>query len=423
MAVVFALLGVPFAYLLDNEGIMFALISRVEERYVLEAYAWTCGAFLIVVVTAIGLGAHRNQNSFLSKPMPVKSQRYYNWAWLSILALSLIGSSVLFVSAGFSIPLLELASNPVNYLLQRTEARASINQNLLNINLLFFCPLSVCIAVFFLEKRRPLKIAISIVNILLVMGFSLAKSPMAMAFFIIVIFYSCMKRINLMKLARYGTLLIAMMIPLFMAADIGRTGWGANRNVVELVGGRIFYGQWSGLPYYFNIYEKKRAPLGTLLPPYLRTGEGGRWSYKGEESPARQAIRGSTGYKDLEGAGVGVAVTFFIGEAYAVWGHAGMVVASLVVGLQIYLVTLIFRAWPRTVWSMFLYSWFVYKIGIGMITGFSAFLFGSAAYVLFFLLIVTLLTDAHRRPLLPAPPHESPREKKGTALGVADAQA
>ena len=156
MAVVFALLGVPFAYLLDTEGIMFALISRVEERYVIEAYVWTCVAFFVVLIVAVGLGAHKNQSTFLSKPMPFESQRYYNSAWLGILALSLVASSILFVSADFSIPLLELAANPANYLLQRTEARASINQNLVNINLLFLCPLSVCISAFFLDKRRRL---------------------------------------------------------------------------------------------------------------------------------------------------------------------------------------------------------------------------------------------------------------------------
>lgn len=396
MATVFALLGVPFAYLLDHDGIMFALVSRVEERFVFEAYAWTCVAFLIVSVVVIGLRVHKNENVFLSKPMPKKSQRYYDVAWLGILAMSLIATSVLFVSAGYSIPLFDLASNPAIYLLQRTEARANINQNLLNINLLFLCPLSVCIAAFFLARRRAVKLAISIANILLVAGFSLAKSPVAMAFFIIVIFYSCMKPIKIMKLARYGVLLIAIMVPLFLAADPGRGTWGANRNVMEIVGGRIFYGQWAGLPYFFDIYENKRAPLGTLLPPYLQVGDGGRWSYKGEEAPARQAIRGVTGYKDLEASGVGVAVTFFIGEAYAVWGYSGIIVASLVVGLQIYFMTLIFSVWPRTIWSMFLYSWFVYKIGIGVTTGFSAFLFSSAAYLLFFLLIITVLTFAHR---------------------------
>jgi len=410
ITVVFALLGVPVAYLLDSEGIMFALVSRVEERYVFEAYAWTCIAFVIVVAVVISLGVHKNENTFLSKPMPIKSQQYYNTAWLSILSLSLVATSFLFVSSGFTIPLLDLVSNPEIYLLQRTEARANINQNLLNINLLFLCPLSVCIAAFFLTKRRRLKLAISISNILLVAGFSLAKSPVAMAFFIIVIFYSCMKPVNIMKLARYGVLLIAVMIPLFMAADSGRGTWGANRNVMEIVGGRIFYGQWAGLPYFFNIYEKKRAPLGTLLPTYLQVGKGGRWSYKGEESPARQAIRGVTGYKDLEASGVGVAVTFFIGEAYAVWGYSGIIAASLIVGLQTYLLTLIFSSWPRTVWSMFLYSWFVYKIGIGITTGFSAFLFSSSAYLLVILLIITLLTYAHRNSLLLAPALEKPKE-------------
>jgi len=395
---------------MDHEGIMFALLSRVENRYVFEAYAWTCIAFVIVAVVVITMRVHKNENAFLSKPVPNKSQQYYNSAWLGILALSLVATVFLFVSSGFSIPLLDLVSNPAIYLLQRTEARANINQNLLNINLLFLCPLSVCIAAFFLTKRRRLKLAISVSNILLVAGFSLAKSPVAMAFFIIFIFYSCMKPINIMKLVRYGALLIAIMVPLFMAADPGRGTWGANRNVMEIVGGRIFYGQWAGLPYFFDIYEKKRAPLGTLLPTYLQVGEGGRWSYKGEESPARQAMRGVTGYKNLEASGVGVAVTFFIGEAYAVWGYSGIIVASLIVGIQIYLLTLVFSSWPRTVWSMFLYSWFVYKIGIGITTGFSAFLFSSSAYLLLILVVITLMTYAHRSSLLLTPVLEKPDE-------------
>ena len=190
--------------------------------------------------------------------------------------------------------------------------------------------------------------------------------------------------------------MIAVLIPLFMASDSGRVSWAGDRGVLEIVGGRIFYGQWAGLPYFFEIYEKKNASLGTLKPSYLKAGAGGRWSYKGEESPARQAMRVVTGYTDLESAGVGVAVTFYIGEAYAVWGRTGVVLASFFVSLQLYLVTLVFSSWPRTLWTMFLYSWFTYKMALGIITGFSAFLFSTSTYLLFVLLTITVLTNAAR---------------------------
>lgn len=395
----FALAGVPLAYLIDNDGVFFALTARVEQRHILEAYIWTCVAILILVTMTVMLGTHNNQNAFLSKPIKRSSPLFYNVAWISCISLSFVLSLVTFASAGFVVPLVELFSDPGGYLLLRSEARANVSQGLLNLNLLFLCPLSVCIAAFFAERRKRLMLSVSVLNIVVVASFSLAKSPIAMALFVIIIFYSCVKPINLLRLSKYGVVMIAVLIPLFMASDSGRVSWAGDRNVLEIVGGRVIYGQWAGLPYFFNIYEKKRASLGTLQPSYLRAGEGGRWSYKGEESPARQAMRVVTGYKDLEGAGVGVAVTFFIGEAYAVWGHAGIIVASVIVGLQLYLVTLIFRTWPRSLWTMFLYSWFTYKMAIGIITGFSAFLFSTSTYLLVLLVIVTFFAHATRRNL------------------------
>jgi len=402
LAIVFAGLGLPFACLFDTYGIFFILTSRVGERAVLDAYRWTVVGLVVVIGLALVLGAQKKEKAFLSKSISPRSQRYYNNLWIGVLCASALATFVNFISTGFTIPLLELISDPANFLLQRSEARAAVNQNLLNLNLVFLCPFSICISAFFIKRWRIVKILISILNILVVSSFSLAKSPIAIAFLVVIIFSSCIRPISYKRLMRMGVLLVAIVIPIFMLASAGRSTWGQNKSVVEIVVGRILYGQWTGLPYFFEIYKKKKASIGTLLPPYLRSGDG-RWEYKGEESPSRQSMRAVTGYRNLETAGVGVAVTFFIGEAYAVWGVAGAILGSLLVGFEIYLLTWVFSHWPRNIWTMFLYSWFTYKIGIGIMTGFSAFIFSSLAYLLaaFFLLTLMLILD--RRTTDPKP--------------------
>ncbi|MEM8981966.1 MAG: O-antigen polymerase [Pseudomonadota bacterium] len=393
---VFAIAGFPVAALIDQDGIFHALTARVAPRFVNLAYLWTCISFAIVLIVAMLCRAHRNHDKFLSKPLPQQRKGYYFHAWLLLTGSSLLVSTYLFIATGFRLPLLNLLADPTSYLLLRTEARANISQTLLNINLVFLCPLSICLAAFFIERGRFLKVLIAIVNTLLAASFSLAKSPIAMALLVVIVFYAFLRPIPIFKLGRYGFLMLAVMIPLFMASGSGREDWSGERSVVEILGGRIFYGQWAGLPYFFKIFEKDRVSIGTLQPRYLRSGEGGSWSHRGEELPARQAMREITGYRDLESAGVGVAVTYFIGEAYAVWGEFGIVLASVLVGLQIALLASVFARLPRTVWTMFLYAWFIYKMTMGMITGASAFLFSATTYLLLLIALITYLTHVAR---------------------------
>ncbi len=394
-SVVFLLIviGYPLAVLVDTDGLLFVLVGRVDDAHVSQAYVWTVIAVMILLVTAFLFGTLKNESAFLNKPIADWSQRTYLWFWITCALFSALISLRLFVSAGFSIPLLELFSNPAGYLLLRTEARQAVSQSLLNVNLLFFAPLSVCLALFFLKKHKKILVPISILNLALAASFSLAKSPIAMAFLVILIFYSCIRPIPVMRLARHGVVAILALIPLFLASESGRVSWAGDRGVLEIIGGRIVYGQWAGLPYFFDIFEKEKVSVGTLFPSYLRADSVDRWSYRGEESPARQAMRLVTGYRDLESAGVGVAVTFYIGEAYAVWGYVGVFLATVVVSLQLWLATRLLVYWPRNLLTMFLYSWFIYKTTVGLITGFSAFMFGSATYLL---ILVSLLTFASK---------------------------
>ena len=86
---------------------------------------------------------------------------------------------------------------------------------------------------------------------------------------------------------------------------------------------RVIYGQWAALPFFFEMFDKDRQSVVVLAPPYF--GDGNAWERDGVEVPPRKVMRAVTGYRVLEGTGSGVAVTYFIGEAFAVAGRAGIV--------------------------------------------------------------------------------------------------
>ncbi|MEO0423450.1 MAG: hypothetical protein AAF184_14015 [Pseudomonadota bacterium] len=396
------------AYLLDRDGLFFYLTARVDDKYVMRAYMWTCIAVVIVIGVSVGLGAHRNQRAFLAKPVQHFSQQTYHLVWGGTIAVSLLLTGLAWRSNGYTVPLLQLLADPVRYLFLRTEARENISQVLLNANLLFLCSLSLVLAAFFLKRNKRLKLLITVLNLLLVGSFTLAKSPIAKVVVITLIFFSCMRPIRVATLAKFGAVFILAVLPLFIVAEAGLGSWAKDRTLTQTLASRVLYGQWAALPFFFEIYEKKRASLGTLQPTYLAGSKAERWSYRGEEAPARQAMRLVTGYRDLESAGVGVAVTFFIGDAYGVFGYPGIVMAAVVVGLEILLLTLVLLHWPRNVLTMFLFTWFCFKFATSAITGFSGFMFGSATYLLLLLAITTFFAQRNRRNSLGRPPPATP---------------
>jgi hypothetical protein len=66
------------------------------------------------------------------------------------------------------------------------------------------------------------------------------------------------------------------------------------------------------------------------------------------------------------------------------------------VGVEIWMMTFVFKHLAKTPASVFLYSWFIYKICMGLVTGVSAFLVSSFTLTLFSLFTLVMLVRINR---------------------------
>lgn len=395
---IFALLGLPIAYLVDTEGLFFVLTRRVEESYIFTAYLWTVISFCLLLLLLEFLTVRKNFDQFLHKPISPSVFVSTDRLWFYTLLISLALTGLMFIRAGFSIPLLEASDNPTLYLIQRKTFKENISPVLFNANALGVGVFNLSLALFFAEKNRKTKILTSILNYLLLASFSLAKSSFGTGILILLLYYAFLKPIPIKKLARVGVVFFALIVPMFMIAKVDKTSWTDGKGIATIIAGRIFYGQWTALPFFWEAYERRSAGFGTVLPGYLKSGDQ-RWEYRGEEAPARYVIHLTTGYRDLERAGVGVAVTYFIGEAFALAGYMGVFLACLLVACEFWMLSFSFRYFKKTPITIFLYSWFLYKFTIGLITGISAFLLTSTTVLLFFVFIMVLLSRSQQKPV------------------------
>jgi hypothetical protein len=136
----------------------------------------------------------------------------------------------------------------------------------------------------------------------------------------------------------------------------------------EYLWARVFYGQWGSLPYYFSLFENNPASWTSILGPLMHSGP----SVIDVQTPGRIVMEFMCPDGVYDGTS-GVSSAFFIGDAYAVAGIPGVILAPVVVMLQVLLIASCFRRLPKTPLNMLLYSWFFYKVFLGVTGGFSQF--------------------------------------------------
>jgi len=371
---VFAVVGYPLAHFFDSDGMFFYFTRHVESRYVNIAYFWTILSAVLLYILNVSAGSSRNLLSFVRKQ---SSNGIVSPAllWVCVITLSIALNAYFFVRMGYSLPLLNLPDNVTELLMRRIEVKERLNPVLFSLNATVLGPLSLILAIFFMEKRRQQVLIASAVNFLIVGSFSLAKSSFVIGVVIVFLAYSFVRPLRIRNVVKMGVLFFALLIPMFVITSSKQAPHVRGEALAEIVSARIFYGQWAALPYFFELFDRDTQPAAVLKPPYLSDGDA--WSRNGIEVPARKVMRAVTGYQNLEGTGSGVAVTYFIGEAFAVGGRLGVILGCFLVGLEIWLLTFLFKSLGKTPLTIYLYSWFIYKICMGLITGLSSFVFSS----------------------------------------------
>src|SRR6185369_5793948 len=109
-----------------------------------------------------------------------------------------------------------------------------------------------------------------------------------------------------------------------------------------------------GLPYYFILFEHDQQPPYTLLPPYMQSALG-----RTVDSPGRKIMIYIEPSAALEGV-AGNVPSFFVGEAYAIAGNWGVVLAPLLAALELWLVAACFAALPKNPITLTIYAWLLF---------------------------------------------------------------
>lgn len=380
MVVLFAVAGVPFAHLVDGEGWFFHMTKNVDSSYVWRAYAATLYACAVLVLLYRALGTHLAMRRYLERREDEHPERFHSFLWIGTLAASAALSAGMLVQSGGTIPLLSARGlSFADVAVLRSEFSSTFHPVAYYGNLFGCAPLALGIALLHLKQRKAAAVTISLANLVFVSSFSLAKSHVAQALFLVLLLVATLRSVPIRHLVYFALCAMTISIPWYIVTSIHQ-----ELPLSGLVLGRI-YGQWTGLPYFFEVFETSSVQVSSLLPPYL-----GRDPLV-DESAARLVMRVLVGDSQVDGRQAGEAVTFFIGEAFAVGGLWGVACAPFIVGLELHLIALCVSRWRKNLLTAYVYAWFMLKLMLGLLSGFSAFLISSFTITLAMAAVVTLL--------------------------------
>jgi hypothetical protein len=140
---------------------------------------------------------------------------------------------------------------------------------------------------------------------------------------------------------------------------------------------RIFYGQISDLPHYFELFSKYKISFSALLPPYMAN----LFGIEGIKSASRLVME-STNPAAVSQDIAGVANSFFVGEAYAVGGYTGVILSPFLVMANLAFFVYLFSGLKKNIFFIFLFAWFLFKTFEGIFGGISYFTFSGLHIIL-----------------------------------------
>lgn len=375
----FALGSVPALYVLGTEGLGGLLLGAIDKNLILQAYVWTIFTCLILLLFAHVTGVQINMRAYIRRDMQEKPEKYYLRLWKITLAVSLMMTGWMFGRTGCRIPILEsLGLDFITAAQLRQTYETVINQNIFNLHLYGVGVFNCVIALYGIKTRRSLFLTVSFVQLFFICAFSLAKSPVVNVLLILMIFYALVKPISMRNFVAIPVIFLLVIFPWYAISGIGEN---TGQSFIQLVAERIFLGQWAALPFYFDIFRDSSPSVCSVLPPYLNfvlSGYGFEWG----QSPSRLAMRAIVGDAVVDGGGAGVATTFFIGEAYALGGILGIVLAIGLVAIQIWFLAYLFLHLRKNIFTVYLYAFMLFKFCMGMISGVSAFMLSGFTFVL-----------------------------------------
>jgi hypothetical protein len=268
----------------------------------------------------------------------------------------------------------------------RVESAQRLSPVVYALGMQVFCAGAVVLAVHFVRDART-RIATA-VAVAAFATFSLAKSPLGYLVVETLVVSLLLRRI----VVRRGLALLAGVVVL-MTGIVAFTLKSTNLpEVVEATLQRLLLGEFSDLPTYLRIFADDPVHPLSLLPAYVKGWLGV------DAAPAGRLLQLAT-LNDQRMQVAGVANTLFVGEAFAVFGAAGAVLAPFVVFANAYIICRVFFALGKSFTNTFVFGYLLFKLLIGLFSGISVYLFSGIHIVLLAFLAARLVPWQRLRPL------------------------
>jgi len=386
---IFALVGVPFAYIFDKRGYFFFLTRNVPQDVVVKSYLWTLYAFLTIIVLFYILRINKRIKIYQARDIVHLPQSKYMLIWLGSFILALLCTVFLFWQSGFSHPFFSaLGLDRHLFAVKRIITFQSLNMNVYNAGLKIFASLALTIALFVLRKFWVS--ALSIMLLLVIATFSLQKSPLAEIVLLLAFIYTLLRKPSYKTVSVLIFSMISIIGIMYFLS-------GAVSSLTELWHSyteRILYGEFADLPYYFDLFRYERLKFSSILPPYIQSLSGGI-------SPgASRLVIEYTNPQAVSAGIAGFASSIFIGEAYAFWGTAGVIAAPFWVIVNYFIMTYVFTSVQKNVYTVFFFGYLINNLTTALFRGFGYFVFSSIQIIFGFLLYLFIIAyfAGHSKP-------------------------
>ncbi len=371
--VVMGLIGIPFAYLFDKGNYFYYFTRRLaSENFILISYLFTLYAIFVMAVLYYGLGLKRKIGIYINKKIGHLARRHYELVWVITFVLAFACFTYIFVQAGGRHPALEaLKSDYIGIKAIRHNIGLAVNMNIYNIGFKFLLPFNIIIALFFL-RRRILSL-ISLLLFVLMSTFVLEKGVIVSTIIIIIFVKMLISEIPFKKILQYGSISLLLISVMYFLTRFATSISSLFTGITK----RIFYGQISDLPHYFELFSKYKISFSALLPPYIAN----LFGIEGIKSASRLVME-STNPAAVSQDIAGVANSFFVGEAYAVGGYTGVILSPFLVMANLAFFVYLFSGLKKNIFFIFLFAWFLFKTFEGIFGGISYFGFSGLHIIL-----------------------------------------
>jgi hypothetical protein len=382
-----AIIGGTLIIIFYREGMGYIYYDK---GYPFISYFSILYASLVLGAISFGLGLRKRLLVYATRICLTPSTSILLLCWCFTFFAAFGCFILVFVQAGMEHPMISAlrSENVFQIATIRSEIAKTIDMRVYNLGLLFLLPLNLIISVLLVRK---ILFSVASVFLLFLLGtFTLAKAPVAYVLIFVLIFRMLCFPLYLKSAFKYLSVIVLSFILLFIST--GYAGFNI-RSVVKNIGDRILYGEILDLPYYFEVFSNQKVSLKSLMPPYIVSGQKPAARIVAEYSINKRFSRKPLDSKEEEAMYArvaGVANTFFTGEAFAWAGYLGIILSPFIIMAHLTFFIYLFGKIRKTWFSVYIFSFLLYKTFIGIFGGISYFIFSSIHIILIAFLVLLI---------------------------------